>query len=179
MYRRPIVRHLLFRFGGGAEGRTFVRRLAPDVTMGDVPGEASDPFLNIGVTYQGLIALDAEPALMGQLSSPFRDGPDPRRLGDATGTPSATDNWWEHQFRTEDVHCIVHLHVRDDQARESASAYVRELGQKCGMTELIPRMDGSVLDGRSLGKGKLHFGYTDGITHPAISWDDESRTPEQ
>jgi deferrochelatase/peroxidase EfeB len=100
-------------------------------------------------------------------------------LGDAAGTRSATDNWWEHRFRTEDVHCIVHLHVRTDEARESASAHVRELAQESGMTELIPRTDGTVLDGHSLGRGKLHFGYTDGITHPEISWDDESRTPEQ
>jgi deferrochelatase/peroxidase EfeB len=179
MYRRPVVRHLLFRFGGGAEGRTFVRRLAPDITMGDAPDEAPDPFINIGITYRGLQALHAEPALIGQLSTTFREGPDPRRLGDAAGTRSATDTWWEHQFPTEDVHCIVHLHVRTDEARESASAHVRELAQESGMTELIPRMDGTVLDGRSLGRGRLHFGYTDGITHPEISWDDESRTPEQ
>jgi deferrochelatase/peroxidase EfeB len=179
MFRRPVVRHLLFRFGGRAEGRTFVRRLAPDITMGDAPDEAPDPFLSIGITYQGLQALDAEAALVGQLSSPFREGPDPQRLGDAAGTRSATDNWWEQRFRTEDVHCIVHLHARADEGRDSASARVRELALESGMTELIPRMDGTVLDGRSLGGGKLHFGYTDGITHPEISWDDASRTPQQ
>jgi deferrochelatase/peroxidase EfeB len=179
MYRRPIVRHLLFRFGGGAGARTFVRSLLPNITWGDAPDEASDPFMNIGITYHGLQALDAEPALVGELSTIFREGPDPRRLGDAAGSPSATENWWERRFRTEDVHCIVHLHVRGAEARESASAHVRDLAREAGMTELVPRMDGTVLDAQSLGEGKLHFGYTDGITRLDIGSDDESRTPEQ
>lgn len=179
MYRRPVVRHLLFRFGGGADGRAFVRRLLPDVTMADVPDTAPDPFINVGITYRGLKALDAESALLGELSSSFRKGPDPRKLGDVSGSQSAAENWWERRFRTEDVHCIVHLHVLSDEAREAASAHVRELAREAGMTELVPRSDGTVLDARSLGKRKLHFGYTDGISHPDIAWDDESRTPGQ
>jgi deferrochelatase/peroxidase EfeB len=180
VYRRRVVRHLLFRFGDGAEGRTFVRRLLPHITMADAPLDArTGPFINVGLTYQGLRALDAEPALLEQLSSTFREGPDPSRLGDAAGSQSAVENWWERRFRTEDVHCIVHLHVDSDEACETASAHARGLAQDAGMTELIPRRDGTVLDARSLGQGKLHFGYTDGITHPDIGWDDESRTPGQ
>jgi len=35
------------------------------------------------------------------------------------------------------------------------------------------------LDGQSLpsGRGKLHFGYTDGISHPDICWDDDATDP--
>jgi deferrochelatase/peroxidase EfeB len=179
MYHRPVVRHLLFRFGGGADARTFVRRLLPDITMADVPDTAPDPFINVGITYQGLQALDADSALLKELSSSFRNGPDPRRLGDVKGSQSAVQNWWGRRFCTEDVHCIVHLHVRSDEARETASAHVRELSRAAGMTELVPRSDGTVLDAQSLGKRKLHFGYTDGISHPDIAWDDESRTTGQ
>jgi deferrochelatase/peroxidase EfeB len=179
MYRRPVVRHLLFRFGGGAEGRAFVQRLLPEVTMGDALDGATGPCVNLGITYRGLQALGVEPALVDGLSSAFREGPDARRLGDVAGSRSAPANWWEGRFRTEDLHCIVHLHVRTDAERDSASAHVRELARDAGMTELIPRADGTVLDAASLGAGKLHFGYTDGITRPDISWDDAARTPEQ
>jgi deferrochelatase/peroxidase EfeB len=180
MYPRRVVRHLLFRFGGSADGRTFVRSLEPDVTMGDAPLDtAPDPLVNVGLTYEGLRALAAEPALLDELSAPFQEGPDPGRLGDAAGSRSAPENWWEGRFRTEDVHCIVHLHVASDEARETASAHVRRLAEKAGVTELIARGDGTALDARSLGGGKLHFGYTDGITHPDVAWDDESRTAGQ
>jgi Dyp-type peroxidase family len=180
MYPRRVVRHLLFRFGASAGGRAFLQRLLPDITMGDAPLDtAPDPFMNVGITYQGLQALEAEPALLDALSTTFQEGPDPGRLGDAAGSRSAPDNWWERRFRTEDLHCIVHLHVASDEARESASAHVRELARQAGVTELIPRSDGTPLDARSLGGGKLHFGYTDGITHPDVGWDDGSRTPGQ
>jgi deferrochelatase/peroxidase EfeB len=173
MYPRRVVRHLLFRFGGKAGARSFVRELLPSITMGDAPLDAApDPFINVGITYQGLQALDAESALLNALSSSFREGPNPGRLGDAAGSQSAVENWWERRFRTEDVHCIVHLHVHSDEACETVSAFARQLAQEAGMTELIPRMDGTVLDARSLGDGKLHFGYTDGISHPDIRWDD-------
>ena len=36
-----------------------------------------------------------------------------------------------------------------------------------------------MLDARSLGGGELHFGYTDGISHPDISWDDALCRPGQ
>jgi deferrochelatase/peroxidase EfeB len=180
MYRRRVVRHLLFRFGERAGARTFLRRLLPHITMADAPLDtAPDPFINVGITYQGLQALDAESAVLNSLSSSFREGPDPRRLGDAAGSQSAVENWWERQFRTEDIHCIVHLHVQSGEACEAASAHVDELAREGGLTALIPRTDGTVLDARSLGGGKLHFGYTDGITHPDIGWDDETRASEQ
>jgi Dyp-type peroxidase family len=180
MYARRVVRHLLFHFGESSGARAFLQRLLPHVTMGDAPlNSALDPFMNVGITYQGLQALDAEPALLDALCTTFREGPNPGRLGDAAGSRSAPENWWERRFRTEDVHCIAHLHVASDEARDSASARVRELARQAGVTELIPRSDGTRLDARSLGEGRLHFGYTDGITHPDIGWDDESRTPGQ
>jgi deferrochelatase/peroxidase EfeB len=180
MYRQRVVRHLLFRFGGSAEARGFLRGLLPHITLADAsPDPAPDPVVNVGITYHGLQALGAEPALLDELSSAFREGPDPHQLGDAAESASATENWWEGRFSTEDVHCIVHLHVSCDEALQTASALARTLAQQSGMTELIPRIDGTVLDARSLGGGKLHFGYTDGISHVDVGWDDESRTPQQ
>ena len=65
-----------------------------------------------------------------QPSSSFRHGPDPDRLGDPAGSPSAADSWWERQFRSEDVHCIVHLHVGSEEECETASARLRGLARE-------------------------------------------------
>jgi deferrochelatase/peroxidase EfeB len=82
-------------------------------------------------------------------------------------------NWWEGQFKTEDVHCIVHVYARSDTAAQDGMQMVRELARRSGLTELIPRRDGTVLQARSLGGAKVHFGYTDGISHPDVCWDDD------
>jgi deferrochelatase/peroxidase EfeB len=71
------------------------------------------------------------------------------------------------------VHCIVHVYARSDNGAADATQMVRELACNSGLTELIPRRDGTILEGRSLGGAQLHFGYTDGITHPDICWDDD------
>ncbi len=179
-YRRPIVRHLLFRFGGGAAARAFVSQLLTRITMADCPlDSAPDPLLNVGFTYRGLQALDVQETLLKELDAAYLQGPDPRRLGDASGSSSDPAQWWDGQFATEYVHCIVHISVSSDDALEPASAKIRDLARTAGMTELVPRKDGTVLDGRKLGGGKLHFGYRDGITHPDICWDDATIAPEQ
>ncbi len=180
LYRRPIVRHLLFRFGGEVPTRAFVSRLLARVTMADCPlDSAPDPLVNIGLTFRGLQALGVEEALLKELDAIYQEGPDPGPLGDVPGSRSDPAQWWEGQFATEDVHCIVHIYVSSDDALEPASAEIRDLARDAGMTELVPRKDGTVLDARSLGERKLHFGYRDGITHPDICWDDSSAASGQ
>jgi deferrochelatase/peroxidase EfeB len=178
LYRRPIVRHLLFRFGGGAAARAFVSRLLALVTMADCPlDSAPDPLLNVGFTFRGLQALGVEEALLTELDATYQEGPDPAHLGDVPGSRSEPAQWWEGQFATEDVHCVIQIYVRSDDALELASAEIRDLARGAGLTELVPRRDGTVLDGRSLGGRKQHFGYTDGISHPDICWDDAEAAP--
>lgn len=181
MYRRPIVRHALFRFGAREGACAFVRGLLPHVTMADRALHTTPkPLISVGITHSGLEALGVLPAIREALNWAFVKGPNPQALGDVADSPSAEENWWEGQFRTEEVHCIVHMHVSSDDALDSASEAVRALAQETGVSELVPRKDGTVLDGRSLRpRRSLHFGYKDGISHPRIGWDDASRTAEQ
>jgi deferrochelatase/peroxidase EfeB len=179
-YRRPAARHLVFRFGGEAGARTFVRRLLPRITMADCPlDSAPDPLLNVGITAPGLRTLGVRESVLATLDAVYRKGPEPGPLGDVPGSCSDPARWWEGQFTTQEVHCIVHLHARSKDALQLSSTEIRDLARGAGVTELIPRGDGTVLDAHSLGGGKLHFGYTDGISHPDISWDDASTTPGQ
>jgi deferrochelatase/peroxidase EfeB len=171
--RRPITRHLLFRFGTQDDASRFLGDIAPHVSMSDVPADtAPDPLLVIGLTFNGLTEVGVDPAVLDTFDAIFKAGPDPQPLGDATGSRSDPVNWWEGQFRTDQVHCVVQVHARSDDAIDDATRLVRSLAQHRGVAELIPRQDGSVLESRSLGRGRLHFGYTDGISHVDVRWED-------
>jgi deferrochelatase/peroxidase EfeB len=176
-YRRLMSCHLIFRFGASAGARAFLSELAQQVTMADVEHDtALDPLLNVGVTYSGLGALGIDPALLTKFDAVFKLGPRAvsMALGDVSGSHSGPESWWEDQFKTEDVHCVVHLHVRSDEAAQLAMEAVRDLARDNGLTELIPRRDGTILQARWYKIRKLHFGYTDGISQPDICWDDDA-----
>ena len=179
LYKCPILRHLIFRFGETGGAQAFLRELAPRVTMADFTDATPDPLVNVGITYNGLAALGVDPALRNQFDAVYKAGPDPMALGDVPGSRSDPAGWWEGQFTSDQVHCVVHLYLRSDDAVDPATDTIRALAQSHGLTELCPRKDGGVLDCRSLGGAKLHFGYTDGISHPDICWDDVPDTPAQ
>lgn len=175
-YRRPTSRHLIFRFRDGASSRAFLGELAQTVTMAGVKLDSTpDPLLNVGITHNGLSALGVDPALLAKFDAVFKLGPRAvaLNLGDVSGSRSDPESWWEGKFPTEDVHCVVHLYARSEEAAEAATQTVRELAGNREITELCPRRDGTILQGRSLGGAQLHFDYTDGISHPDICWEDE------
>lgn len=176
--KATIVRHLIFAFDETEEARTFVRELLPMVAMGDAQvGASTDVSAHVGFTFGGLAALGVAPEVLEELDAAYEEGPDGHALGDVPGSRSDPATWWEGQFRTEDVHCMVQLYSSSDEALDAATATVRASASRGGLTELIPRRDGTVLEGRSLGGGTLHFGYTDGISHPDVRWKDNADTP--
>ena len=175
LYRCPSAVHVPLAFGPADGAREFLRELRPLLTMADFdPAFAGDPLVNVGITCEGLSALGVEPELIGALDTMYRAGPDAARLGDVGRSDPA--NWWERQFATDAIHCIVHLYFRDPAAVGAAVGHVRDLAARHGVRELRPRADGSLLEGRSLGGQKVHFGYKDGISHPEIAWDDSPDT---
>jgi deferrochelatase/peroxidase EfeB len=182
-YRRVTSRHLIFRFGAGAGARAFIGELTKRITMADGhPDTAPDPLLNVGVTYHGLQALEVDPAMLGNFDAVFKLGPATVKmaLGDVPGSRSDPANWWEGQFASDDVHCVVHLYARSDDAAADAVEAMRRLAGSAGLIELIPRRDGTILSARWFAARKMHFGYTDGISQPAVCWDDDApRSPGQ
>jgi deferrochelatase/peroxidase EfeB len=166
--RRPVSRHLLFSFGSAEGGRRMLAGL--DVTMGDSDALPLDePLTSLGVTCPGLRALGQD---VRRFDPRFLDVLSPKRMGDDPGTPSHFENWWEQQFVTGDVHCLVHVHALDTAQLDRRTAELCELAAACDVAELIPRADGTRLDAAFVnGPRKLHFGYTDGISGPRIAWD--------
>jgi deferrochelatase/peroxidase EfeB len=171
--RRPVSRHLLFRFGSPVGARRMIAGLADAVTLGDSAAIPLDqPLTSLGVTCAGLRALGVDEALIGTFDRRFVDGLAPGRMGDHPETPSRIENWWEKRFLTEDVHCIVHLHGLDAAQLDQRTRALAALAEECGATELIPRNDGTRLDAAFVfGPRKLHFGYADGISSPHVAWD--------
>lgn len=179
-YRRLISCHLIFCFRDDAGARAFIGELAQRVTVADVDQDtAPDPLLNVGITYGGLGVLGVDPALLAKFDAVFKRGPDAvsMALGDVPGSASGPETWWEGQFKTDDVHCVVHLHVRSDEAAQGAVRAVRELARDSAVTELIPRQDDTILQGRWYSRAKMHFGYTDGLSMPNVHWDDARSAP--
>lgn len=180
LYRCRLSHHLIFRIGEAEGGKAFIGNLAAHITMADVQLDgAPEPFINIGVSFSGLRTLGVDPALLEDFDTVFKSGPDPRALGDVPSSRSNPAQWWEGQFSTEDIHCIVQIYVQSDEAANDGTQMVRDLARRCGLTELVPRRDGTILEARSLGGTQLHFGYTDGISHPDICWNDAAITPAQ
>jgi deferrochelatase/peroxidase EfeB len=178
--KASVVRHHIFGFPGTEAARNFVRDLTPMVAMGGAhAGSTPDAWANVGFTFRGLTALGVDPDVLEELDAIFEEGPDGHALGDVPGSRSDPVTWWEGRFRAEDVHCVVQVYSRSDDALDAATAAVRSTAHRGGITELIARRDGTVLEGRSLGGGTLHFGYTDGISHPDIRWNDSAGTPGQ
>jgi Dyp-type peroxidase family len=132
----------------------------------------NEPLASVGITIAGLRTLGVEEDLLARLDPRFRDGLAPKRMGDHPETDSHFENWWERRFATEDVHCIVHLHALDEAQLDERTRVIGVLAADGDVVELIPREDGTRLDGAFVyGPRKLHFGYTDGISTPRVAWD--------
>jgi Dyp-type peroxidase family len=171
-YRYPLSRHLLFHFSGVNAAKSLLRELLTKITTADQSLESKpEPLFNVGITAQGLIALGVGSATLEGFDAPFQKGPDGGALGDLA-PETAPASWWERQFPTEDLHFIVSIYCRTEKVVASASDYVRSLADSLGHSELKPRKDGTRLDGRSLGDGRVHFGFRDGIGQPAVNWTD-------
>lgn len=172
LYRRPVSRHLLFHFGDAAGGRSFIAALIPRLTNGVTPPPGT-LLLNLGITFEGLKLLRPEWPL-DTCETAFIDGPAPDTMGDARGTPSDVSRWWEGQFTTDAIGCVVHLYADTASQLDAGAADVRALAGTSGMTELTPRKSGAVLDGQALSGHRLHFGYVDGISKLPVAWSDDA-----
>ena len=90
----------------------------------------------------------------------------------------SADRLWNGQFDSSAVHVLICLHCRTETVLDEASGTLRdELAP--GFTELQPNVTGEpAITAKSLGGRKLHFGFLDGISEPAVNWSDEQNRPD-
>jgi hypothetical protein len=132
-------------------------------------GPRPEPLLNIGITWRGLAALLPAERLAGaetDFPADFRDPP-----------PESMAGAWKGRFAGDDVHVVVCLHCRSETGLSDASRQLRQEAAS-GFAELQPNTgDDPAITARSLGGRRLHFGFLDGISEPAVNWEDAADRP--
>jgi deferrochelatase/peroxidase EfeB len=169
LYRYPLSRHLLFKVSDAGGTRAFLRRLLPIVTDAarDLAGWP-EPLINIAFTWPGLVTLGAvDASFKAKFDDHFTALPDASFAGN-----------WDGRLQGSSVHLTIHLHCRTDAGLDAATTSIRLQATGC-LQELAPVANGDpAITGKSLGSDVLHFGFRDGISQPAINWDDLPNRPD-
>jgi deferrochelatase/peroxidase EfeB len=163
-YRFSYARHLVLHSNGSPAGaREFVRALLPEVTTAEEWHQKPASALNVGITYQGLLAVGLD---TDELNVPlsFQLGPtDPtiaQRVSDIGA--SAPQQWLGNLGNPTTAHFVLTLFA------ESAGLLAELAGR---WMNAIPTLGLSIpffIDAEALPGQKVHFGYRDGIAQPNV-----------
>jgi deferrochelatase/peroxidase EfeB len=187
-YTHPYSCHLMFKFQSSSVAlntKAFFAALYPKVQPGTNWGTNKPvSMLNIGISFNGLQILGVANTKNSTFPFEFQQGPwsqgSQQSLGDFN--ESSPLNWWYNNFQNTDVHCVVHTYGLTQTALDQMVTFVTSSATANGLTELLPLNSG---DGRlyqSLVEGdsaKIHFGYTDGISEPALTTPTSASTENQ
>jgi Dyp-type peroxidase family len=209
-YGYPHACHLFFHFASREAGRMAIAFLIPLVTKGvtwwpadtDQESKPPDVTLNLGLTFNGLRALDLPTAALAGMPEEFIDGMARRApvLGDdGPSDPASWDPIWRNSAAdpAQAVHLWVALNGRMDPATgapvaafEHRVSYVSGLASPAGFGPIGLRLlDGHGRDGGAEQRGGLriapdpaggktvlpfeHFGFADGISDPTFEGQDD------
>lgn len=153
----------LLRIDDRDAGRALMRAFSGIVPSAAGPmSPRGDLWVSVSLTYQGLKALGVPRASLDSFSAPFREGMAARgpALGD---TGESAPERWEQPLGTADVHVVVTGIAPDRPRLENALRAAREALQSYPGVVEIWRQECHVLPGE-----REHFGFRDGIGHPAI-----------
>ena len=168
-YNMAGVRHFVLRIERAAAARDFIGSLVHPasqearITTAAPWTKKPDYCLNIGFTYQGLKQLQLpEFSFSDQYYSSFKEGA-AARAEYIFDTGESAPEHWSGGLGTSDVHVLLSLYVLQADELESRSNALRSsFGRGGACTEI------SNFAGRAFPHGKIHFGYTDGISQPNI-----------
>lgn len=185
-YKLPQVRHFVLTIGDAAAAGEFIDQLTSG--KGELSITSATPWpdgkkppyaLNLGITATGLEAL----RLPGKDSSSeqkvkFNQWNFKSFLGGAIGAAqtvgdtgtNAPSNWLPklNQQNADKVHLLISLYTTGDDNREKYSATLRTMFSRVIPSPSEPHSDVLEFDVNAFPGGKIHFGYTDGISNPII-----------
>jgi deferrochelatase/peroxidase EfeB len=171
-YRIDVARFFVLQITDLAEAQNFLGGLVsgdsafPQITTAEDWGPTKPEYcLNIGITYAGLQTLQLAADSLSSFPASFRLGATSSITAQTVGDveESAPANWIGGLSDGAQVHVVLALYAHTDQGREAGSKVLRALFNKYGLVEL------SAHDSAPLPNGKIHFGYTDGISQPHIA----------
>jgi Dyp-type peroxidase family len=155
--------YLLGRIDDRKSGREMLRRVTAAITSAADPASPdADVSVSIAVTFQGLKALGVPQESLDSFPPEFQQGMAARaqELGDVGESSPAN---WEKPFGTPGVHVVLAGLAPDTARLEARMERARKgLGDTPGI-KVIYRQDSFVLPTE-----REHFGFRDGISHPAV-----------
>jgi Dyp-type peroxidase family len=155
--------YLLIRIDNRKSGREMLRRVNAAITSAANPAspEASTS-VSIAFTFQGLKALGVPQESLDTFPLEFQQGMAARalELGDVGESSPAN---WEKPLGSPDVHVVLAGLALDAARLEPSVQRARKGLQDTAGVEVIYRQDSFVLPTE-----REHFGFRDGISHPAV-----------
>jgi Dyp-type peroxidase family len=206
-YKMPYVRHFLLTVRTPSAARAMLGRTvsgdeaeAPQLTtaenwhVGFESGPHDDPngkprfkddyCLNVGITWNGLLALEVrerEPALSFESFNAFVAGAAARAASVGDTGPSAP-NHWTGKFGSGEDHVLITLHAMSPDALETYTDQLTSLFNEREAFNEIWRHDGvaltEIVNGTPTFTSKVHFGYTDGVSRVTIRGGPELAPPD-
>ncbi|WP_437930972.1 Dyp-type peroxidase [Sorangium sp. So ce291] len=158
-----VATYLLLRIDDRKAGRELMRRLSNVVaSAAHRESPAADTWVSASLTFQGLKALGVPQESLDSFAWEFQQGmvARARHLGD---TGDSSPEHWEAPLGAPDVHVVITALSPDANGLEAALERAREAIQALPGVALIWRQDCYALPGPT-----EHFGFRDGMSHPAI-----------
>nr|WP_052863036.1 Dyp-type peroxidase [Streptomyces niger] len=155
--------YLAFRIDDRAHGRELMRRASAVVpSAADSAGPLGETWVSVAVTCHGLAALGVPRSSLATFAWEFRQGMAARAeaLGD-TGTSGPEH--WEAPLGTPEVHVVLTAVAPDVSRLQAAIDRARPAYDRLTGVTAIWRQDCYALPSET-----EHFGYRDGVSHPAV-----------
>ncbi|MDI1462866.1 Dyp-type peroxidase [Catellatospora sp. KI3] len=155
--------YILFRIDDPAHGRELMRRCAAVVTSAaDTASPLGETWVSVAVTCQGLKALGVPQEALDSMAWEFRQGMAARATALGDVGPSAPEHW-DKPLGSLDVHVVLVALAPDEQRLEAALDRARPAYEQLTGITAIWRQDCYAPPTET-----EHFGYRDGISHPAV-----------
>ena len=180
---KPFYAILLFKLGEHGVGRDFLRDILPRVTSG-TPAEVPEaPIINVSLSWRAIAATvkghaGLDSAIGRRQFEPFftdpEQGPGSLALASQLGFTGASspDRWWDG-FRSDDIDIAIYIASNSKDQRQDTEADIRQAAQRAGVGELSASgFPSGAIEGYLPPRGRLHFGYRDGITSMDVDWTD-------
>jgi Dyp-type peroxidase family len=158
-----VATYFLLRIDDRQAGRALMGQLGQVVaSAAHLESPAADTWVSASLTFQGLAALGVPQESLDSFAWEFRQGmaARARQLGD---TGDSSPEHWEAPLGTPDVHVVITALSPDAQRLEAALERARKAIQASPGVAWLWRQDCYALPGPS-----EHFGFRDGMSHPAI-----------
>lgn len=155
--------YILLRIDDRHAGRELMRRLTAVVTSAANPtSPLADTFVSVALTYHGLKALGVPQESLDSFAWEFQQGMASRanQLGD---TGESSPEHWETPLGSKDVHVVIAAVSPNAEKLEASLERARQTYRRFQGVTALWRQDCYALESET-----EHFGFRDGISHPAI-----------